>query len=57
MDVKIHEYTSQGSCHVTEQELWQHQVFRDVEKFGNYISEQHHRALLGNKCYPYSDSI
>lgn len=40
----------------TELELWQHQVFWDVEKFGNCVSEQQ-LALLGNKCYPYSDNI
>lgn len=34
----------------TELELW------EVEKFGNYVSE-HRVALLGNKCYPYSDNI
>lgn len=54
---KIHEYSSQGSHHVTEQELWQTPGFLGCRKFGNYIAEWHHRALLGNKCYPYSDSI
>lgn len=37
-------------------ELWQHQIFWNVKKFGNYVLEQR-LALLGNKCYPYSDNI